>query len=99
MSTNVLQAAKNPPLSERLDLLDALWESIIEEGYEPLLISAQADELDRRLKLSDEILMTSWTGRRLKPSLILHFIVEDDRIVVLAIFHARRAPSQLEERF
>ena len=50
MSTNVLQAAKNPPLSERLDLLDALWESIIEEGYEPLLISAQADELDRRLK-------------------------------------------------
>jgi plasmid stabilization system protein ParE len=26
------------------------------------------------------------------------FIVEDGRIVVLAIFHARRAPSQLEDR-
>lgn len=29
----------------------------------------------------------------------IHFIVEDDRIVVLAIFHARRAPSHLEDRF
>ena len=28
----------------------------------------------------------------------IYFIVEDDRIVVLAIFHARRAPSQLEDR-
>ena len=29
----------------------------------------------------------------------IHFIVEDDRIVVLAIFHARRDPNQLEDRF
>lgn len=29
----------------------------------------------------------------------IYFIVEDDRIVVLAIFHARRDPSQLEDRF
>lgn len=29
----------------------------------------------------------------------IHFLVEDDRIVVLAIFHARRTPSQLEARF
>ena len=29
----------------------------------------------------------------------IYFIVEDDRIVVLAVFHARRAPNQLEERF
>ena len=50
MSTNVLQAAKNLPLPERLELLDALWESIVEEGYEPPLTTAQADELDRRLK-------------------------------------------------
>jgi putative addiction module component (TIGR02574 family) len=50
MSTNVLQAAKNQPLPERLELLDALWESIVEEGYEPPLTSAQADEIDRRLE-------------------------------------------------
>ena len=50
MSTNVLQAARNLPLLERLELLDALWESIIEEGYEPPLTRAQSDELDRRLK-------------------------------------------------
>ena len=29
----------------------------------------------------------------------IYFMVEDERIVVLAIFHARRAPSQLEDRF
>lgn len=29
----------------------------------------------------------------------IFFMVEEDRIVVLAIFHARRAPSQLEDRF
>ena len=29
----------------------------------------------------------------------IYFIVEDDRIVVLAIFHARRAPNLLEDRF
>jgi plasmid stabilization system protein ParE len=29
----------------------------------------------------------------------IHFIVENDRIVVLAIFHARRDPNQLEDRF
>jgi hypothetical protein len=29
----------------------------------------------------------------------IYFMVEDDRIVVLAIFHARRSPSQLEDRF
>ena len=50
MSTNVLEAARSLPLPERLELLDALWESIIEEGYDPPLSSAQAEELDQRLK-------------------------------------------------
>jgi putative addiction module component (TIGR02574 family) len=50
MSTNVLQAAKNFNFLERLELLDALWESIVEEGYVPPLTTAQADEIDRRLK-------------------------------------------------
>jgi putative addiction module component (TIGR02574 family) len=27
-----------------------LWESIIEEGYDPPITSAQAEELDQRLK-------------------------------------------------
>ena len=50
MSPNVLEAAKSLPLPERLDLLDALWESIIEEGYDPPITSAQAEEIDQRLK-------------------------------------------------
>jgi putative addiction module component (TIGR02574 family) len=49
MSTNVIEAAKNLSLPERLELLDALWESIVEEGYEPPLTQAQAEELDQRL--------------------------------------------------
>ena len=47
---NVIEAAKNLPLPERLELLDAVWESIIEEGYDPPLTNAQAEELDRRIE-------------------------------------------------
>ena len=54
MSTNVLEAAKSLPLPERLELLDALWESIVEEGYEPTLTQAQEEELDRRLQAHRE---------------------------------------------
>ena len=54
MSTSVIEAARNLPLPERLELLDALWESIIEEGYEPPLTTAQAEELDRRLKAHEQ---------------------------------------------
>ena len=46
----VLEAAKNLPLPERLELLDALWESIVEEGYEPSLTPTQEEEIDRRLE-------------------------------------------------
>jgi len=49
MSTSILDTAKNLPLSERIELVEALWESIILDGYEPALTAAQAEELDRRL--------------------------------------------------
>ena len=29
----------------------------------------------------------------------IHFVVEDNRILVLAIFHARRDPDHLEDRY
>lgn len=49
MSTSILDTAKGLPLSERIELVEALWESIIQDGYEPELTTAQAEELDRRL--------------------------------------------------
>ena len=49
MSTNLINEAKNLPLSERIELIEALWESIAQEGYEPPLTPEQAAELDRRL--------------------------------------------------
>lgn len=49
MSTSILDTAKSLPLSERIELVEALWESIIQDGYEPELTTAQAEELDRRL--------------------------------------------------
>jgi len=54
MSTNLIEAARNLPLPERIELLDAVWESIVEEGYEPPLTAEQAEELDRRLKVHEE---------------------------------------------
>ena len=49
MSTSILDTAKSLPLSERIELAEALWESIIQDGYEPELTATQAEELDRRL--------------------------------------------------
>jgi len=50
MNANLLEAAKSLPLPERIELAEALWESITDEGHEPPLTPAQADELDRRLE-------------------------------------------------
>lgn len=49
MSTSIIDTAKSLPLSERIELVEALWESIIQDGYDPELTTAQAEELDRRL--------------------------------------------------
>lgn len=50
MNANLLEAAKALPLPERIHLAEALWESITDEGHEPPLTPAQAQELDRRLE-------------------------------------------------
>ena len=49
MSTNLFDTAKSLPLPERIELAKALWESIIQDGYEPELTTEQAEELDRRV--------------------------------------------------
>jgi putative addiction module component (TIGR02574 family) len=50
MSSNFVDTVKRLPLAERIELVEALWESITQEGYEPPLTFAQAAELDRRLE-------------------------------------------------
>ncbi len=50
MSSTFVDTVKRLPLAERIELVEALWESIAQEGYEPPLTPAQAAELDRRLE-------------------------------------------------
>ena len=50
MNAILLDAAKALPLSERIELAEALWENIAEAGYEPSMSEAQAEELDRRVE-------------------------------------------------
>lgn len=50
MNASLLEAAKALPLPERIELAEALWESITDEGHEPPLTPAQAEELERRLE-------------------------------------------------
>ncbi len=50
MEAELLATAKALPLSERIELAEALWDSITEAGYEPPLTPVQEAELDRRLE-------------------------------------------------
>ncbi len=50
MQTNLIESAKTLPLAERVELFDALWETLRQDGYEPALTPAQAAELDSRLE-------------------------------------------------
>jgi len=49
MDPHLVDQARGLPLAERIELIDALWESVTEEGYEPPLTPEQTAELDRRL--------------------------------------------------
>jgi len=50
MNSELVSNAINLPLAERIELIDLLWESIAQQGYEPPLTAEQATELDRRLE-------------------------------------------------
>ena len=50
MSSNFVDTVKRLPLAERIELVEVLWESITQDGYEPVLTPEQADELDRRVE-------------------------------------------------
>jgi putative addiction module component (TIGR02574 family) len=50
MHADLLETAKAPLLPQRIELAEALWESIADEGHEPPLTTAQAGELDARLE-------------------------------------------------
>lgn len=50
MNTALLDAVKSLPLPDRVELVDAVWESIAAEGYEPPLSESQSAELQRRLE-------------------------------------------------
>ncbi len=50
MDTNLLEAAKLLPQRERVELFNALWETLSKEGYYPEATAAQTAELQRRLE-------------------------------------------------
>ena len=50
MNTELLTTAKALPLPERIELAEALWDSITQDGYEPSLTPAQEAEIDQRLE-------------------------------------------------
>jgi putative addiction module component (TIGR02574 family) len=49
MDSQFIDQARGLPLEQRIRLIDALWESLAEDGYAPPLTLQQAEELDRRL--------------------------------------------------
>jgi putative addiction module component (TIGR02574 family) len=49
MPPELIETAKSLPLAERVELAEALWESITADGYEPKSTDAQIAEVQRRL--------------------------------------------------
>lgn len=50
MQTDLLETASRLPVHERIELAEALWESVVTEGNPPATPKSQIDELERRLK-------------------------------------------------
>jgi putative addiction module component (TIGR02574 family) len=50
MNIELLGSARKLSLSERVELFDAIWETLQQDGYEPPLSAAQEKELDHRLE-------------------------------------------------
>jgi len=64
MNSELVANVRNLPLAERIELIDLLWESIAEQGYEPPLTAEQAAELDRRLEAHHQnpVDVVSWNS-------------------------------------
>ena len=49
MNTQLLQQASVLELDEQIELVEAIWDGIVDRNAAPLLTDAQKTELDRRL--------------------------------------------------
>lgn len=49
MNTQLLQQASALDVDEQIELVEAIWDSIVSRGAAPALTEAQNTELDRRL--------------------------------------------------
>jgi len=49
MNTQLLQQAKVLAIDEQIELIEAIWDGIVDRGAAPPLTKAQKMELDRRL--------------------------------------------------
>ncbi len=54
MNTEILDKARQLSLEEQLELVEALWDNIVERNAVPGLSAAQKAELDRRLAEHEE---------------------------------------------
>jgi putative addiction module component (TIGR02574 family) len=50
VNTKLLEEAKALSLADRVKMFDALWDNLVQEGYEPELTEAQKRELGNRLE-------------------------------------------------
>ena len=55
MQTDLLETASKLPVQERIELAEALWESVVNEGNTPATPNSQIAELERRLQAHQEI--------------------------------------------
>ncbi len=61
-SAATLDAVRDSPVEDQLDLVFGLWDQIVDTGWRPALEPGQLDELQRRLAShdADPTLALSW---------------------------------------
>lgn len=69
MDHEFLQEMKAKPLTERIEMLNALWEGLLQGGYEPELTEPQKSQINQRLEAYRKFLETaqSWEQIRKEP--------------------------------
>ena len=98
MNASDLSKLQALPVSEKLLLVDALWQSIGESMKEPTVSDAEKRELDSRwARFERDLIYKQFSRVFAKPfPYAIYFRIKDDWVVVTLLWHTAKNPEDLK---